>query len=798
MPVALHRRRALSTGTLLLAFLAASCDSTKGPTSLVGAGSSPETGLPPDNGGGGAQGGPGGLGGIPGLILSSDWEPDDSAHTGTLAILPDATQTVVVTQGQALPSVVFTATVGGRPVNAAWSVDRGELGRVTPSLTDTATFTPTGAFAGTVTVRAGLNGTVLERAVDIRIVADQNGPATASGAQIADDVAELTSGGGVGGVGGEGIGTAVTDAATLAALRAPTGSGQAQGLTFSYPYDGTVFPRGLPAPLIMWDWATQDADAISLHLATTSGAFSWTGVFARPAILEQTGGPFVRHPIPQDVWEAASASVGASAGSGPDRLVLSLVVARNGQAFGPIAQTWAVAPARLSGTIYYNSYGSQLAKNEGDAVGGDHQFGGAVLSIRVGDTAPRLTAGSNGGVSACRTCHSVAADGSRLVVQRGDVYAASSAYDLDASGGAAETALANGAEFPALTRDGDKALSPSGQMLSLPGGDVLPSSGLSSAFTNLGTPMFSPDSSLVAFNPMAGSGVSNPTQKLVVMHFDATSNAFSNPVVVVDGTGRPSAERPGWPAFLPDGRSLVFQQQYAAGGDGNSDGALFTRRGAKAQIHWAGASGGAVTPLDQLNGVGYLPHLATPPALTCTADGQSVGSIDPGHVDDHNANYEPTVNPVASGGYSWVIFTSRRLYGNVATIPPFCSDPRGVNLVENITTKKLWVAAVDVNGQPGSDASHPAFYLPAQELLAGNSRAFWVLDPCRADGASCETGDQCCNGYCQPGAGDTLVCVNQPPAASCSMVQERCEVASDCCDSSNVCVGGFCALATPR
>jgi hypothetical protein len=795
MPVALHRRRALATGTLVLALLASSCDSEKGPPSLIGPGSSSGTGGIPgeDGGGGGGQG----RAGASGVLLPDDWEPDDPA-SAALSILPDTAQSVVVTQGQPLPSVVFTATVDGRPVNAAWSVDRGELGRITPALGNTATLTPTGAFAGTVTLRAGLNGVVLERAVDIRIVSAQNGPNAASSAQIADDVAELTSGGGVGGVGGEGIGTAVTDAATLVALRAPTGSGQAQGLAFSYPYDGTVFPRGILAPLVMWDWASQDADAISLHVATTSGSFSWTGVFGRPAILAQTHGPFVRHPIPQDVWEAATASVGASAGSGADRLVVSLVVAHDGQAFGPISQTWTVAPARLSGTIYYNSYGSQLAKNEGGAVGGDNQFGGAVLSIKVGDTAPRLTAGSNGGASACRTCHSVAAGGSRLVVQHGDVYASSSAYDLDAAGGVTESVLSSGARFPAITRDGAKALSPSGQMLSLPGGDVLPSSGLSSAFTDLGTPMFSPDSSLVAFNPMAGSGVSNPTQKLVVMNFDDSTNAFTNPVVVVDGTGHPSAERPGWPAFLPDGRSLVFQQQYAAGSDGNSDGALFTRKGAKAQIHWASAAGSEVTHLDKLNGVGYLPHLATPSALACTADSQAMGNIDPSHLDDHNTNYEPTVNPVASGGYSWVIFTSRRLYGNVATIPPFCSDPRGVDLVENITTKKLWVAAIDVDGQPGSDASHPAFYLPAQELLAGNSRAFWVLDPCRADGASCSTGDQCCNGYCQPGPDDALVCVNQPPAARCSMVQERCERASDCCDSSNVCVGGFCALASPR
>ena len=51
-----------------------------------------------------------------------------------------------------------------------------------------------------------------------------------------------------------------------------------------------------------------------------------------------------------------------------------------------------------------------------------------------------------------------------------------------------------------------------------------------------------------------------------------------------------------------------------------------------------------------------------------------------------------------------------------------------------ITPKKLWVAAIDLNAPPGTDPSHPAFYLPAQELYAGNSRGDWTVDPCEADG----------------------------------------------------------------
>ncbi|RYG75342.1 hypothetical protein EON77_11305 [bacterium] len=194
-----------------------------------------------------------------------------------------------------------------------------------------------------------------------------------------------------------------------------------------------------------------------------------------------------------------------------------------------------------------------------------------------------------------------------------------------------------------------------------------------------------------------------------------------------------------------------------------------------------------------------------PSTLACTADKKQVGagsgdiapSLD--HADDAQLNYEPTVSPVASGGYAWVVFTSRRMYGSVADIPPFCSDPRGVDLVTNVTTKKLWVAAVDLDAAPGVDASHPGFYLPAQELLAGNARAFWVQDPCRAEGSGCDSGDQCCGGYCRPGAsGGGLVCTSAPPDNACSATQEKCATTADCCSPSDACVGGFCTRSTPR
>ncbi len=118
----------------------------------------------------------------------------------------------------------------------------------------------------------------------------------------------------------------------------------------------------------------------------------------------------------------------------------------------------------------------------------------------------------------------------------------------------------------------------------------------------------------------------------------------------------------------------------------------------------------------------------------------------------------------------WVVFTSRRMYGSVATISSlFCSDSSRREPRSRTSRRRRFLgkSAIDLSGNPVSDASHPAFYLPAQEILAGNSRGFWSLDPCKGDGSSCTAGDECCNGYCEPDMGGALVCSNTPPNGMC-------------------------------
>ncbi len=745
-----------------------------------------------------------------GFLLGDAFSPPgDSALT--FDVEPSTLQTITVTTGQTAPTVAYTAKLNGQLANASWTVDRGEIGSIGAGPSSTATFQPTGTTGGLATLRVTAGGVTVQRQVFVKLTGTQNGAGTnpADASQVVTMLSQLGSGGGVGGVGGEGLGGAVVNTPTLMALQNPGSSGQAQGLTFLYPYDKTVFPRGMLAPLLQWtgDASVADADAIQIQLKTTSGSFSWTGTFARPSILTQSGGTFIRHPIPQDVWTAATNSAGSAIPGGAlDKLTVSLTLAKSGQGYGPINETWIVAPGRLEGTVYYNSYGTQLVKNSIENAVGGSQFGAAVLGITEGATAPVVVAGTPsplGSGSGCRVCHVVASGGSRLIAQHGDNnYRTTSSYDL--KNGNAETPL-TGYDglfgWAGLSPDGLLALTNSADLASgtpasqlytfLPTSTTpLPVTGIPSNLKG-GAPAFSPDGKHVAFDFLGGtigSTTGNGTQ-LVAMDFAATtddagtttSGTFSNLQVLATMTG---TKRAGFPSFFPTNDAVAFHYQIA-----NSNHRYNTWNGAQAQIWWSDLKTGNATQLSALNGLNaggttsYLPTSAT-------------------HPDDTVLNYEPTVSPVSSGGYIWVIFTSRRLYGNVATTDPYQSDPRNYDatLVANATTKKLWVAAIDLNAPAGTDPSHPAFYLPAQELLAGNMRGFWVISPCKGDSMGCSSGDQCCNGYCRPmeGSDAGLVCMSAPPMMQCSQTGERCTNSAECCDASNVCVNGFCSIPTPQ
>jgi hypothetical protein len=170
------------------------------------------------------------------------------------------------------------------------------------------------------------------------------------------------------------------------------------------------------------------------------------------------------------------------------------------------------------------------------------------------------------------------------------------------------------------------------------------------------------------------------------------------------------------------------------------------------------------------------------------------------------------------------MFTSRRAYGNVATINPYASDPRFDNISIDPTPKKLWMSAVSGSPTAGTDPSAPAFYFPGQELIAGNSKAVFSLEACHPPAAVgapvvaaniCDTDLDCCGATASPA---TSACVLDPPplasppgkhcvamtAGTCRQKGESCLLTSNCCNAVNgdVCAAGVCtappAYYTPQ
>jgi hypothetical protein len=781
----LPRLRSVVAGFTFLALgvaaVQAGCGTTGGDSTFL-----PGT---PDEGGSGSSSGDFGPGGGDG---SSDGTTGDPDALGTLVVTPPAaTIAVTVVNGAVTVNapVAFSASYNGAPVAAQWLFDRGELGDVAP----TGVFTANGKNVGEGTLTARFGAREGTAKIKITIAQSQNGaPAgvDAGGGGF----------GGIGGVGGEPLGGPV-DATQAGKLKgAAIAPANAAELGFLYPYDGTVWPRGLLAPLLMWQ-STREAEAVSVKIS--QGNYTYEGMFSYSA---QPGGSAARKRVRLEdgAWKAATQ------GNQGDPLKVEVkVLASDGNVYGPITQTWKVAAGVLKGTVYYNSYDSLITTGGGTETGG-------VIAIKPRSPDPVLAVPTQAGK--CHVCHTVSADGSTLWAQDevqgvGDSqYARGASYDLTKP--SSPRIVYDGVNIPAQDRkfvwagpypDGSFALASSryareayrggdSKLFARADGSEVVSTGLSGVVASAVNPAFSPDGRKVAFNFWTGNGAGGVTagagRSLAVFDFTCGAPAGSTKCAAAGPYAfanlreifRDPATYPSWPTFLPDGKAVVFNNQLTRGscsGDTPDPASLYnchltTWYQAKAAL-WI-AKDAAVKDaraLAKANGVN-LPTNAN-------------------HPDDAKLNYQPTVNPVASGGYYWVVFTSRRMYGNLLTGAPWGATGDGGG-----PQKKLWVAAVDINAPAGADPSYPAFYLPGQELGAGNSRGFWAVDPCKANGNACESGDECCNGFCRKDPdGGALVCQDKPPGTMCVQEFEKCSVDADCCDPKQKCIAGKCSLQAP-
>jgi hypothetical protein len=539
-------------------------------------------------------------------------------------------------------------------------------------------------------------------------------------------------------------------------------------LKWLYPYDGTVFPRGMLAPLLMWNGGA--ADAVYVHIKSKA--------FEYKACLKPTAAGQLQ--LTQDVWDKAGQQTYGKA----DLYLLELSVLAAGSVSGPIALHFNIAQATIKGSIYYNSYNSKLGNG----------MGGMVLRIPAGGTAAAFIS------TGCNGCHSVSADGSRMVSQF--VPGMGDSFQLMSGGAANPPAASAGprAGFGAFYPDGSKYLATSAvidvartfmtQGFGAPADATLYDASTGQPVTNTGIPtgalmpMFSPDGTRLAFNDYA----IGMAQGLAIMSYDVKTNTASGYKMLMKESG---AMRPGWPFVLPDNGAVVFVR---------TDGADFSGNGAG--ITAAGGLGGGLPPIgggtapfSELSIVdaasGTVTLLAKAMGYNSPADAAANTTYLPFGAEELHHDYFPTVSPVAAGGYFWVFFDSLRHYGNLGQ------------------QRQLWGSALDIqpDGTYKADLSHPAFYLPGQEFGTGNHRAFAALDPCRKDGDKCTSGIDCCGGFCyidKPAAEFGIEPVGSctPKMNSCAKRDERCTSDADCCppaagEPTNSCIAGFCAFIAP-
>lgn len=523
-----------------------------------------------------------------------------------------------------------------------------------------------------------------------------------------------------------------------------------------YPYDKTVMPRGLTAPLLQF--SPGSIPPVDAKVTVKSTYFEWSG------FIHLQNGAVPQFYMPQDIWDAALLSTGGQT------LIVDVTKASGGIAYGPAETSIVVADGSLKGAVYYMTYETP---------------GNGLWVVRPGVKQP-----ANLLIPGCVVCHSVSSGGTRLATGADDAAFAAQAgvYTVDTMGTATHVSTSppglggdsRGLSMATFTSDGNYVMRSQNNFWGGPNQlawrvDAANNALVPANVVGLGAdvsaylPAISHDGKHYAFTNGDGAvtpfGTPQRSISLMDLIVDAGTDTltFSNRQLLLDnGPGGSVAK---FVSFLPDPNFIALQEgenyQTAYGSMLPTWDPSSTYTGSTGRL--------------------YLLNAATKEHIELATMNAGNATI------DKQRNYEPFALPVTAGGYMWIVFTSIREYGNVYS---------GSNV-----RKQLWVGAISTNPQAGQDPSHPPFYLPNQSATR-NERGFWALEPCKADGASCDTGDECCNGFCRPeDPNDPLspkVC--EPPSGGCSHIGEKCDTSADCCDvgAGATCIGGFCTQPPPQ
>jgi hypothetical protein len=316
----------------------------------------------------------------------------------------------------------------------------------------------------------------------------------------------------------------------------------------------------------------------------------------------------------------------------------------------------------------------------------------------------------------CVGCHVLSRDGSRIAVGL-NVPGPATLRLLDVAtrktlfeSGGAPFGGSGGSNFEALSPDGARVLTNSGQDLALQ--DAATGASLGATLTNANMPDWSADGAQVVFSRGAGAGCIGgicPTQPGVdsasLFLTQVTGNTFGTPTQLVAGS---SSSNNYYPSFSPDGAWVAFNR--AAG---NS----YDAPDARVLVVSTGAS---ASPIDL--------------ALVNAQAGNSW------------PKFAPYVQHFNGRTIFWITFSSRRDYGLRLINSAASSDTR---------VAQLWMVAFSPElGE--ADPGFPPFWLPFQDISTGNHIAQWTQkvarQPCvpGPDNSGCMPDEMCMDGQCVP------------------------------------------------
>jgi hypothetical protein len=494
-------------------------------------------------------------------------DPATSDPMGGSLVIEPAMSTVILENGVAPPQQL-TALVDGQPVAANWSNEATFLGMVD----DAGLVSVTADYGGKIYVEAEYNGLKANAVVDVLLKKELVlGDFPPGDKQLLD-------------------GAVNPDPAAILA----------------YPYDAMVYPKGLPAPEVMWN-GTAPGDKYLMHI---------TGPLIDLKIYTLAEPPS-RFTPDQPTWDQLAETV-----SGGD-VNMRLHRLSAGVPTVVADDTWTISSQPLIGSVYY--WANSL---------------GRVLRINPGALAPEdfLLAGGQDG---CSTCHSVSANGHTLILG-GDIQVSN--WDLVSNAPKFDSTTVGKPirdwAMAAISADGAVVVENGEAMLPGPPGahdgmwDAATGAKIPSALDGvlLNMPAFSANNKKLVY-------VNHSTLALSVYDYDQALKQVTNPLELIPPGADPALNGISFPSAMPDGSWAVYHR------------------------------GSYPACLDTRNGPGhlYLASLTEPGVEIRLANAE--GDVYPFAAGDRDRhyNYEPTFAPRTSGGYAWAVFTSRRTYGNRLT-----------------------------------------------------------------------------------------------------------------------------------